>query len=79
MSKNIKNIPTENLLIKNFFFLGIDSDKILDSKYFANIKSISDTHKLKPSVLSIFPSFQNMACGAPDEREMLLKEPHEGA
>ena len=26
-----------------------------------------------------FPSFQNMACGAPDEREMLLKEPHEGA
>ena len=56
---NIKNIPTENLLIKNFFVLGIDSDKILDTNYFANIKSISDTHKLKPSVLSIFPSFQN--------------------
>ena len=58
MSQNIKILPTENLLIKNFFILGIDSDKILDSKYFSNIKSISDTHKLKPSIISIFPSFQ---------------------
>ena len=56
MSKHI-NIPTENLLIKNFFILGIDSDNILDTKNFANLKTISDTHKLKPSILSFFPSF----------------------
>ena len=52
MSTCFKKIPTENLLIKHFFILGIDSDKILDSKYFENIKNISDSHKLKPSVLS---------------------------
>ena len=57
MSKYIKNIPTENLLIKNFFILGLDSDNILDIKSFANIKNISDSHKLKPSILSFFPSF----------------------
>lgn len=57
MSTCFKKIPTENLLIKHFFILGIDSDKILDSKYFENIKNISDSHKLKPSVLSLFPSF----------------------
>ena len=57
MSKYFKNIPTENLLIKNFFILGIDSDCILDTKYFANLKNMSDSHKLKPSVLSFFPSF----------------------
>ena len=57
MSKYINNIPTENLLIKNFFILGLDSDNILDTKNFANLKNISDSHKLKPSVLSFFPSF----------------------
>ena len=57
MSIYIKNIPTENLLIKYFFILGLDSSNILDTKYFANIKNISDSHKLKPSILSFFPSF----------------------
>ena len=57
MSIYIKNIPTENLLIKYFFILGIDSNYILDSNYFSNIKNLSDSHKLKPSVLSFFPSF----------------------
>ena len=57
MSKNIKKIPTEDLLIKHFFILGIESDKILDTKYFANIKNLSDSHKLQPSILSSFPSF----------------------
>ena len=56
MSKCIK-IPTENLLIKYFFILGIDSENILNTKNFANIKDISDSHKLKPSILSLFPSF----------------------
>ena len=56
MSKYIK-LPTENSLIKYFFILGIDSDYILDTNKFANIKNISDSHKLKPSILSLFPSF----------------------
>ena len=57
MSLIIKNIPTEDSLIKHFFILGIDPAIILDSKYFTNIKNISDSHKLTPSVLSLFPSF----------------------
>ena len=57
MSLIIKNIPTEESLIKHFFILGIDPAIILDSKYFTNIKNISDSHKLTPSVLSLFPSF----------------------
>ena len=57
MSHFIKNSPTDDSLIKHFFILGIDTDKILDSKYFVNIKNISDSHKLIPSVLSLFPSF----------------------
>ena len=57
MSFFIKNIPTDDLLIKHFFILGIDTDKILDKNYFSNIKNISDSHKLTPSILSLFPSF----------------------
>ena len=57
MSHFIKNSPTDDSLIKHFFILGIDTDKILDSKYFVHIKNISDSHKLIPSVLSLFPSF----------------------
>ena len=57
MSLIIKNIPNEVSLIKHFFILGIDPAIILDSKYFTNIKNISDSHKLTPSVLSLFPSF----------------------
>ena len=56
MSKYIK-LPTENLLIKYFFILGIDSNNILDTNNFANIKNKSDSLKLKPSILSLFPSF----------------------
>ena len=37
--------------------MGIDTDKIIDTNYFSNIKNISDSHKLTPSILSFFPSF----------------------
>ena len=57
MSNFIKTFSIDDLLIKHFFILGIDTDKILDSKYFINIKNISDSHKLIPTVLSLFPSF----------------------
>ena len=57
MSDFIKNSYMDDLLIKHFFILGIDSDKILDSQSFINIKKISDSHKLIPSILSFFPSF----------------------
>ena len=57
MSSFNKTFPTDDLLIKHFFILGIGTDKILDSKYFSNIKSISDSHKLIPSILSLFPKF----------------------
>ena len=57
MANFIKNSPIDDSLIKHFFILGINSDKILDSNYFANIKNISDSHKLIPSILSFFPSF----------------------
>ena len=33
MSFFIKNIPTDDLLIKHFFILGIDTDKILEKNY----------------------------------------------
>ena len=56
MSLSNKNIQTDDLLIKQFFIIGLDSDKILDSNFFLNIKNISDSHKLTPSVLSLFPS-----------------------
>ena len=56
MSFFIKNPPTDDSLIKHVFILGIDLDKILDSNNFSNIKNISDSHKLTPSVLSLFPS-----------------------
>ena len=59
MSSFIKNTYTDDLLIKQFFILGLDTDKILDSKYFSNIKYYSDSHQLTPSVLSLFPSFPN--------------------
>ena len=55
--KYIKNPLTDDLLIKHFFILGIDTDKIIDTNYFSNIKNISDSHKLTPSILSFFPSF----------------------
>ena len=57
MSYLIKNPLTDDLLIKHFFILGIDTDKIIDTNYFSNIKNISDSHKLTPSILSFFPSF----------------------
>ena len=57
MSNLIKNPLTDDLLIKHFFILGIDTDKIIDTNYFSNIKNISDSHKLTPSILSFFPSF----------------------
>ena len=57
MSYLIKNPLTDDLLIKHFFILGIDTDKIIDMNYFSNIKNISDSHKLTPSILSFFPSF----------------------
>ena len=57
MANFIKNSPIDDSLIKHFFILGINSDKILDSNDFANIKNISDSHKLIPSILSFFPSF----------------------
>ena len=57
MSYLIKNPLTDDLLIKHFFILGIDTDKITDTNYFSNIKNISDSHKLTPSILSFFPSF----------------------
>ena len=57
MSNLIKNPLTDDLLIKHFFILGIDTDKIIDMNYFSNIKNISDSHKLTPSILSFFPSF----------------------
>ena len=56
MSLSNKSIQTDDLLIKQFFIIGLDSDKILDSNFFLNIKNISDSHKLTPSVLSLFPS-----------------------
>ena len=59
MSSFIKNTYTDDLLIKQFFILGLDTDKILDSKYFSNIKYYSDSHQLIPSILSLFPSFPN--------------------
>ena len=57
MSYLIKNPLTDDLLVKDFFILGIDTDKIIDTNYFSNIKNISDSHKLTPSILSFFPSF----------------------
>ena len=57
MSYLIKNPLTDDLLIKHFFIVGIDTDKIIDTNYFSNIKNISDSHKLTPSILSFFPSF----------------------
>ena len=58
MSFLIKNPLTDDLLIKHFFILGIDAEKIIDTNYFSNIKNHSDSHELTPSVLSLFPSLQ---------------------
>ena len=57
MSYLFKSPLTDDLLIKHFFILGIDTDKIIDTNYFSNIKSISESHKLTPSILSLFPTF----------------------
>ena len=58
MSINVNRIPTDDLLIKYFFIAGLDSNNIIDTQNFLNIKNISDNHKLTPNILTLFPSFE---------------------